>query len=121
MADVLPACAAGDNTVLLQQVAAMLLKRYKDSFAGGGVAATWTYLRQWALGALPPNPLTSHDTGPRHLRDPAFLKRALRCAARAAVRWWYTPCHCRSALVGLVATRDCSVMPLQGCPDAFLC
>jgi acyl-CoA oxidase len=68
----------GDNTVLLQQVAAMLLKRYKDSFAGGGVAATWTYLRQWALGALPPNPLTSHDTGPRHLRDPAFLKRALR-------------------------------------------
>ena len=56
----------------------MLLKRYKDSFAGGGVAATWTYLRQWALGALPPNPLTSHDTGPRHLRDPAFLKRALR-------------------------------------------
>ena len=73
-----PACGAGDNTVLLQQVAAMLLKRYKDSFAGGGVAATWTYLRQWALGALPPNPLTSHDTGPRHLRDPAFLKRALR-------------------------------------------
>ena len=64
--------------MLLQQVAAMLLKRYKDSFAGGGVAATWTYLRQWALGALPPNPLTSHDTGPRHLRDPAFLKRALR-------------------------------------------
>lgn len=73
-----PPCGAGDNTVLLQQVAAMLLKRYKDSFAGGGMAATWTYLRQWALGALPPNPLTSHDTGPRHLRDPAFLKRALR-------------------------------------------
>lgn len=69
---------AGDNTVLLQQVAAMLLKRYKESFRGGSVAATWTYLRAWALGALPPNPLTSHDTGPRHLRDPAFLKRALR-------------------------------------------
>jgi len=65
--------------VLQQQVAAMLLKRYQDKFSGGAVSASWTYLRQWAIGALPPNPLVSHDTGPRHLRDPAFLKRALRC------------------------------------------
>mmetsp|Transcript_9048 Transcript_9048/g.27119 ORF Transcript_9048/g.27119 Transcript_9048/m.27119 type:complete len:602 (-) Transcript_9048:4875-6680(-) len=68
----------GDNTVLQQQVAAMLLKRYQDEFAGGAVSATWAYLKQWAIGALPPNPLVSHDTAPRHLRDPAFLKRALR-------------------------------------------
>lgn len=56
----------------------MLLKRYQDKFAGGAVSATWAYLKQWAIGALPPNPLVSHDTAPRHLRDPAFLKRALR-------------------------------------------
>lgn len=56
----------------------MLLKKYQQQFAGGGVTATWAYLRQWATGALPPNPLVSHDTTPRHLRDPSFLKKALR-------------------------------------------
>ena len=58
----------------------MLLKKYKESFRGGTVAASWTYLRQWAVGALPTSPLTSHDARPSHLRSPAFLKRALRCA-----------------------------------------
>ena len=58
----------------------MLLKKYKESFSGGAVAAIWVYLRQWAVGQLPANPLVAHDTSARHLRDPAFLKRALRYA-----------------------------------------
>ena len=62
------------------QVAAMLLKQYKERFSGSPVQATWTYLRQTALDALPPNPLVSHDTEARHLRDPAFLVRMMRCA-----------------------------------------
>ncbi|KAL3157409.1 hypothetical protein ABBQ32_011884 [Trebouxia sp. C0010 RCD-2024] len=68
----------GDNTVLLQQVAAMLLKRYKDKFSGNPLGATWGYLRQMARDSLPPNPLVSHDTQPSHLRDPAFLVKTLR-------------------------------------------
>ena len=58
----------------------MLLKQYKERFSGSPVQATWTYLRQTALDALPPNPLVSHDTEARHLRDPAFLVRMMRCA-----------------------------------------
>ena len=77
---------AGDNTVLLQQVAALLLKKYKDKFDGGAVHASWVYLRQWAVGAMPANPLTSYDTSARHLRDPTFLKRALRCAFSPSFR-----------------------------------
>ena len=61
------------------QVAAMLLKEYKEQFSGAPVRATWSYLRQWALGNLPPNPLVTHETDARHLRDPAFLKRTFRC------------------------------------------
>ncbi|KAK9869050.1 hypothetical protein WJX84_008987 [Apatococcus fuscideae] len=68
----------GDNTVLLQQVSAMLLKRYKDQFSGAPLQASYTYLRQWASDALPPNPLVSHDTTTRHLRDSSFLIRSLR-------------------------------------------
>lgn len=68
----------GDNTVLLQQVAGLLLKEYSKSFSGSPVAATWSYLKQWALDKLPPNPLVTHETDRTHLRDPAFLKRALR-------------------------------------------
>ncbi|KAK9811518.1 hypothetical protein WJX72_005162 [[Myrmecia] bisecta] len=68
----------GDNTVLLQQVAAMLLKRYKEQFSGAPISATYNYLRQWAADTLPPNPLVSHETDMRHLRDPAFLVRSLR-------------------------------------------
>ena len=58
----------------------MLLKQYKERFSGSPVQATWTYLRQTALDSLPPNPLVSHDTEARHLRDPAFLVRMMRCA-----------------------------------------
>jgi len=68
----------GDNTVLLQQVAGLLLKEYRDSFKGSPLAATWSYLKQVAVDSLPPNPLVTHDTDPAHLRDPAFLMRALR-------------------------------------------
>ena len=60
------------------QVAGLLLKKYKERFAVAPMTATYRYLRQWAADSLPPNPLVSHDTSPRHLRDPAFLTRALR-------------------------------------------
>ena len=63
-------------------MAALLLKKYKERFDGGAVHASWVYLRQWAVGAMPANPLTSYDTSARHLRDPTFLKRALRCPGK---------------------------------------
>ncbi|GAB4821751.1 hypothetical protein N2152v2_008797 [Parachlorella kessleri] len=68
----------GDNTVLLQQVAGLLLKEYRDSFRGSPVAATFAYLKVWALDNLPPNPLVTHETDRAHLRDPTFLRRSLR-------------------------------------------
>ena len=67
------------------QVAGLLLKKYKEKFSGGAVHASWVYLRQWAVGAMPANPLTSYDTSARHLRDPTFLKRALRSGRLPAV------------------------------------
>lgn len=63
---------------LMHQVAGLLLKKYKDEFQTAPLAATYNYLRQWAVGTLPANPLVAHDTGTRHLRDPAFLVSALR-------------------------------------------
>ena len=66
------------NSVIATQVAAMLLKRYKEKFSGNPLGATWGYLRQMARDSLPPNPLVSHDTQPSHLRDPAFLIKTLR-------------------------------------------
>lgn len=68
----------GDNTVLLQQVAGLLLKEYSDQFRGSPIAATWSYLKQWTLDNLPANPLVSHETDVQHLRDPHFLVRSLR-------------------------------------------
>jgi len=68
----------GDNTVLLQQVAALLLKQYKESFSESSIVATFSYLGQMMQDALPTNPLVSHATEPRHLRNPEFLKKALR-------------------------------------------
>ena len=67
-----------DNCFNATQVAAMLLKRYKEKFSGNPLGATWGYLRQMARDSLPPNPLVSHDTQPSHLRDPAFLVKTLR-------------------------------------------
>jgi acyl-CoA oxidase len=72
----------GDNTVLRMQVAGALLKRYRERFAGHPLAASTAFLRAWAGGALPANPLLAHDTSPRHLRDPEFLKSALRHRTR---------------------------------------
>lgn len=72
----------GDNTVLLQQVAGLLLKRYGQRFQGGPLSASTAYVRAWAGRALPANPLLAHDTAPRHLRDAAFLRTALRHRVR---------------------------------------
>ena len=71
----------GDNTVLMQQVAALLLKQYKESFSESSLVATFSYLKQMMQDALPTNPLVSHATEPRHLRNPEFLKEALRYRA----------------------------------------
>lgn len=68
----------GDNTVLLQQVSALLLKEYKDSFRGSPMTASWRYLKQLVGDSLPANPLFTHDTDARHLRDSTFLMNAMR-------------------------------------------
>jgi acyl-CoA oxidase len=59
----------------------MLLKGAKAKFKGAPLSSTASYLRQYAAGVLPHNPLVTHETDPRHLRDPAFLSRALRYRA----------------------------------------
>lgn len=68
----------GDNTVLLQQVAGLLLKEYRRQFRGSPLAATWSYLKQVAADSMPANPLVTHDTDPAHLKDPGFLRKAMR-------------------------------------------
>jgi acyl-CoA oxidase len=68
----------GDNTVLMQQVAALLLKQYKESFSNSSIVATFSYLKQMMQDALPTNPLISHATEASHLRNGSFLKKALR-------------------------------------------
>lgn len=67
----------GDNTVLLQQVAAQLLKEYRQQFQGAPLSSTLTFLKTLVSGKLPHNPLVVHDTDVRHLRDPTFLHSAL--------------------------------------------
>ncbi|MEW5307894.1 MAG: hypothetical protein WDW38_007735 [Sanguina aurantia] len=67
----------GDNTVLLQQVAAMLLKEYRQKFQGAPLSSTYAFLKTLLLGALPVNPLFSHDEQISHLREPTFLASAL--------------------------------------------
>ncbi|KAJ6397956.1 hypothetical protein OIU77_018881 [Salix suchowensis] len=69
----------GDNTVLLQQVAADLLKQYKQKFQGGTLAVTWNYLRESMNTYLSqPNPVTARWEGVEHLRDPKFQLDAFR-------------------------------------------
>ncbi|KAK9272966.1 hypothetical protein L1049_003346 [Liquidambar formosana] len=69
----------GDNTVLLQQVAADLLKQYKEKFQGGTLAVTWNYLRESMNTYLSqPNPVTARWEGEDHLRDPSFQLDAFR-------------------------------------------
>ncbi|XP_068641072.1 acyl-coenzyme A oxidase 2, peroxisomal [Aristolochia californica] len=69
----------GDNTVLLQQVAADLLKQYKEKFQGGTLTVTWNYLRE-SMGTYlsQPNPVTARWEGESHLRDPKFQLDAFR-------------------------------------------
>lgn len=69
----------GDNTVLLQQVAGDLLKRYQEKFRGGAFAGTWNYLRESMNTYLSaPNPVTARWEGEEHLRDPQFQLDAFR-------------------------------------------
>uniref|UniRef100_A0A7N0V5X5 Acyl-coenzyme A oxidase n=1 Tax=Kalanchoe fedtschenkoi TaxID=63787 RepID=A0A7N0V5X5_KALFE len=69
----------GDNTVLLQQVAGDLLKRYQEKFQGGTLAVTWNYLRDSMNAYLSlPNPVTTRWEGEDHLRDPKFQLDAFR-------------------------------------------
>ncbi|OAY71403.1 Acyl-coenzyme A oxidase, peroxisomal [Ananas comosus] len=69
----------GDNTVLLQQVAADLLKQYKEKFKGGTLTVTWNYLRESMASYLSqPNPVTTRWEGTDHLRDPNFQLDAFR-------------------------------------------
>ncbi|GAB2278617.1 Acyl-coenzyme A oxidase 2, peroxisomal [Dionaea muscipula] len=69
----------GDNTVLLQQVAADLLKQYQEKFRGGTLAVTWNYLRESMSSYLSqPNPVTARWEGEDHLRDPKFQLDAFR-------------------------------------------
>ncbi|MBA0770429.1 hypothetical protein Gotri_019066 [Gossypium trilobum] len=69
----------GDNTVLLQQVAADLLKQYKDKFQGGALSVTWNYLRESMNTYLSqPNPVTARWESEDHLRDPKFQLDAFR-------------------------------------------
>jgi hypothetical protein len=56
----------------------MLLKGYKAKFKGAPISSTVSYLKQYVAGVLPHNPLVTHETDVRHLRDPAFLRGALR-------------------------------------------
>jgi acyl-CoA oxidase len=82
----------GDNTVLLQQVAADLLKQYKAKFEGGALSVTWDYLRN-SMGTYlsQTNPVVTHRDGHAHLRDPhfqldAFQYRTARLLHTAALR-----------------------------------
>ncbi|CAN1224896.1 Acyl-coenzyme A oxidase, peroxisomal [Linum perenne] len=69
----------GDNTVLLQQVAGDLLKRYQEKFQGGTLTVTWNYLRESMNSYLSqPNPVTARWEGEDHLRDPKFQLDAFR-------------------------------------------
>ncbi|KAJ8428452.1 hypothetical protein Cgig2_024113 [Carnegiea gigantea] len=69
----------GDNTVLLQQVAGDLLKRYQEKFKGGTLSVTWNYLKVSMNTYLSqPNPVTARWESEDHLRDPQFQLDAFR-------------------------------------------
>lgn len=69
----------GDNTVLMQQVAADLLKQFKEKFEGGALTVTWNYLRD-SMGTYlsQTNPVVTHRDGEGHLRDSTFQLDAFR-------------------------------------------
>ena len=64
------------------QVAADLLKQYKEKFQGGTLAVTWSYLRESMNTYLSqPNPVTSRWEGAEHLQDPKFQLDAFRVSS----------------------------------------
>lgn len=65
--------------MVMMQVAADLLKQYKEKFQGGTLAVTWNYLRESMSAYLSqPNPVTARWEGEDHLRDPTFQLDAFR-------------------------------------------
>lgn len=67
------------------QVAAYLLKQYKEKFEGGTLAVTWNYLRESMNTYLSqPNPVTARWESADHLRDPKFQLDAFQVSMIAA-------------------------------------
>lgn len=63
----------------MTQVAADLLKQYKEKFQGGRFTVTWNYLRESMNAYLSqPNPVTARWESEDHLRDPKFQLDAFR-------------------------------------------
>lgn len=61
------------------QLAADLLKQYKQKFQGGTLAVTWNYLKESMNTYLSqPNPVTARWEGEEHLRNPKFQLDAFR-------------------------------------------
>lgn len=77
-----PGMVMAHDTMTRTQVAGLLLKQYQDSFKGSPVAATFSYLRVWALDNLPPNPLVTHETGG------CSVGRGQDWDASERGRWW---------------------------------
>lgn len=69
----------GITTVLMIQVAGLLLKQYREKFQGGTLTVTWNYLRQSMNSYLAqPNPVTARWESEDHLRNPNFQLDAFR-------------------------------------------
>jgi hypothetical protein len=67
-------------------VTTILLKAYRSQFQGAPLSSSYAYLKQLLLSQLPNNPIITHETDAKHLRDPAFLGAALKWAA--PLRWF---------------------------------
>ena len=55
----------------------MLLKEYRQQFQSTPITSSYAFLKTMLLGALPNNPLVTHETDVKHLRDPVYLTRTL--------------------------------------------
>jgi hypothetical protein len=62
-------------------VTTILLKAYRTQFQGAPLSSSYNYLKQLLLSQLPNNPIITHETDAKHLRDPAFLGAALKWVA----------------------------------------
>jgi hypothetical protein len=60
------------------QVTTILLKEYRTQFQGAPLSSSYNYLKQLMMSQLPNNPIITHETDAKHLRDPAFLGAALK-------------------------------------------